>query len=579
MSLAFAALTGTGCTATANGKKQLPADVETLVAQWSATVTLKSGTTEKKTGSATTTRAKLSAGAWDIKELPVSDEFDLDVYGCSKDKKLVYAGRNNGLKIQEGTSQPAHIFLAPTGKLACTGSPTGQAKVSVARSLAGAAVLASGDAVVAGGVVNWKSSSGEGEGSQAIDYYDVRLGHFRPGPNLSVPRVLPHVHAIGKEGKPQVLVVGGALAVRRISSDGSKYVLQTLVPDKVETATPSVKAELVDLTPGASATKALSAAVDVGVGAYVLSSSIRLDKAILFVGGVSEAGQAMDKATRLNNPEDIVAGGTGKTDSFKLNALRVRPALLSFSDGTVVIWGGALLPGGKAPTADAVGELLLLATGTLVSEKLAITGNPALVDDPNLSTIAPLVVPVARTADVLTFLVAGGMPVKSPTNALAAPTYLVTVTKSSKTAELRSVSLPGDLKLKAGLFGVGIALDGRRALVGGGLVSLAANPEVISLCPKASPNSSEDCVMSDAWVVRVPDVLAGLDAPTPLELLHTLSFDGPRFGMATASLPLGALLAGGQSSTRSGDTAAVLDDLGSVLTVIPALGDAAAICK
>ena len=575
MSITFAALASTYCTATTNGKKQLPADVETLVAQWTATIVGKTGTTEKKTGTARIARAKLASGAWDIKELPFSDQFDLDVYGCDKDKKLTFAGRNSGLKITEGTAAPAHIFLAPTGKLACTGSPTGEAELSAPRSMAGTAVLASGDAVVAGGVATWDKVTGEGKGSQTIDYYDARQGHFRVGPSLSVPRVLPHVHAISKEDKALVLVVGGALAIKRVSADGSKYVLSTLVPDKIETATPSVKAELVDLTSGSAATKALTSDVDVGVGAYVLSSSIRLDKAILFVGGVSEQGQAMDKATRLNNPEDIAAGGTGKTDSVKLNALRIRPALLSFSDGTVVIWGGALLPGGKPPTSDAVGELL--AAGPPVSEKLMVTGNTALVDDPNLSTIGPTVVPVARTADVLTFLVVGGMPVKNPTNALAAPTYLVTVTKSSKTAELRAVSLPGDLKLKAGLFGVGVPLDGRRALVGGGFVSLSANADVAALCPKAAP--TEDCVMSDAWVVRVPETLAPTDTPTALELLHSLSFDSPRFGIATAALPLGALLAGGQLSTRSGDTAEVLVSLSAVLTVPPPSADPAAICK
>ena len=570
-SLWFAPLTGTGCTATTNGKKQIPPEVDNLVAVWTAT--LADG--GKKTGTARTPSAKIGQGSWEIKGIPAAPELDLDVYACSKDKKLVFAGRNTGLKVTEGPSRPVPLFLAPTDKLACTGSATGSAKLTVGRSLASSAVLISGDAVIVGGLSAWNKTAGSGTGSDAVDVYDARLGHFVAGPKLSAARILPHVHAISKEAdKPQLLVVGGALSVmRKAASD--KFVISTLVPEKIDGATPATKAELLDLTPGKAATKVLDK-VDVGVGAYVLSSSIRLDKAVLFVGGVSETGQVMDKATRLGNPEEIAIGGTGKSDSVKLNAARVRPALLSFTDGTAVIWGGAVLPGNKPPLADAMGELL--AADTPVSEKLAVTGPAALVDDPNLSTIAPVVVPIARTADVLTFLVAGGMPVKTPLTALAAPTYLVTVTKSSKTAELRQVTLPGGLTLRAGLFGVGIALEGRRALLGGGLIALTVSPDVAALCAAADAQK-DDCALDTAWMVRVPDVMPAGDSAVQLELLATLSLGGPRIGVAAAPLPLGALLAGGQASTRSGDTADVLDDVGEVLTVTPPTLDIATICQ
>ncbi len=572
-SIWFAALTGDGCTATSNGKKQIPADVDTLVAQWTAN--LANG--DKKTGTARIAGAKVGAGAWEIKGIPVTGQLDLDVFGCSKDKKLVYAGRNNGVQVQEGASpQPVRIFLAPADKLACTGSPFGSPKLSVARALAGTAALTNGDAVVVGGLGTWDKLAGSGNGIDAVDYYDARQGHFVAGPKLSSARILPHVHAISQDGKqPQLLVVGGAVSVKRYSAN-SPFVLDILVPEKLDGAAPSIKAELLDLTAGKASTKGLDPTkVDVGVGANILSSAIRLGTAILYVGGVSETGQIMDKATRLGNPEEILTGGTGKSDSVKLNAARVRPALLSFADDTAVIWGGAVLANGKAAAADAMGELL--EAGTPVSVKLKVTGPASLVDDPNLSTVAPVVVPVSRTADVLTFVVAGGVPIESAQTAVAAPSYLVTVTRSTQTAELRPVTVGGD-KLRAGLFGIGLGLDGRRLLMGGGLVAMSATADVQPLCEKADPNTA-DCVIDSAWVVKVPATLAPGDSPVALELVTKLGLGGSRLGVAVAPTPLGALLAGGLASTRTGDTAAVIDDVGQVLTVTPPAADAAIICK
>lgn len=572
----FAPLTGAGCTATSNGKKQIPADVETLVAQWSA----KLAGGDKKTGTARIAGAKVGAGAWEIKGLPVTSQFDLDVYGCSKDKKLLYAGRNHGVQVVEGaTPQPVRIFLAPTSKLACAGSPFGSPKLGVARALAGTAALTNGDAVIAGGLGAWDALGGTGTGSDAVDYYDARQGHFATSPTppkLSKPRILPHIHAVSQDGKqPQLLVVGGATAARRYSAN-SPFVLDILVPEKVDGAAPVIKAELLDLTPGSASTKALDPTkVDVGVGANILSSSIRLDTAILYVGGISETGQVMDKATRLSNPEEILASGTAKSDSVKLNAARVRPALLSFADGAAVLWGGAVLANGKAAGADAMGELL--EAGTPVSVKLQVTGPAALIDDPSLSTVAPVVVPVSRTGDVLTFVVTGGVPVDAATSAVSAPSYLVTVTRSSKSAELRPVTVGGE-KLRTGLFGMGLALDGRRLLLGGGLIAMSAAVDVQALCPKADPDK-DDCVLDSAWVLQVPDALPAGDGPVPLTLLATLGLGGSRLGVAVAPTPLGALLSGGMASTRTGDTAAVLDDVGQVLTLPPAAVDAATVCN
>jgi hypothetical protein len=63
-----------------------------------------------------------------------------------------------------------------------------------------------------------------------------------------------------------------------------------------------------------------------------------------------------------------------------------------------------------------------------------------------------------------------------------------------------------------------------------------------------------------------------------LEVLSEIPLGGPRFGVAAVPLGLGALLAGGQVSTRSVG-AEVLDDVGEVLTLTPAALDPAVICN
>lgn len=568
MALWFAPLATTGCQNTTNGQKQLPADIQTVVAQWTAHLDGPSGP-QQKTGKAKVERAKLTQGAWEIKGLPATAALDLQVFGCTKDKKIAYLGRNDGIKVVDGTTQSVRLFLAPSDKLACTGSPTGAAKLGSPRSLAGSVALSNGDAAVVGGLGSWDAGFGSGEAAATVDIYDARLGHFRQSGKLAVARVQPHVHEVIKDGASSLLVVGGALKLQR-SGDESKFAVKLLMPNSIPDALPSAKAELIDLggaTPGNRQSKA-----DVGVGANLFSSSIRLAKSILFAGGVGDNGQILDKATRLNALEDVAAGGTGTASSFQLNAARIRPAMLSFEDGSVVLWGGAVNPDKSAPKAEAMGELVQPESS--VSEKLAITGPAALLDDPHLSTVGPVVVPLSRSADVLTFLVSGGVTVQSKLSAKDALTYVVTVNRTAKTAHLQPVSLSGDAKVRAGYAGIGVALDGRRALLGGGLVAAS---QLTAVCPDGGP--SDDCALASAWVLRAPETLPSGDAPVVLEVLSEISLGGPRFGVAAVPLGLGALLAGGQVSTRSGSGAEVLDDVGEVLTLTPAALDPAAVCN
>lgn len=567
MALWFAPLATSGCVNTTNGQKQLPLDIQTVVAQWSAQVEGPTGS-QQKTGKSKIERSKLTQGAWEIKGLPATSALDLQVFGCTKDKKVAYLGRNDGVKVVGGTTQSVRLFLAPSDKLACTGSPTGAAKLGSPRSLAGSVALSSGDAAVVGGMGSWDAGFGSGEAAATVDLYDARLGHFRQSGKLAVARIQPHVHEVIKDGVSSLLVVGGALKLQR-SGDETKFAVKLLMPSSIADALPSAKAELIDLvgaTPGNRQSKA-----DVGEGANLFSSSIRLAKSILFVGGVGDNGQIRDKATRLNALEDVAAGGSGTANTFQLNAARIRPALLSFEDGSVVVWGGAVNPDKTAPKAEAMGELVQAESS--VSEKLTLTGAASLLGDANLSTVGPVVVPLARTADVLTFLVSGGVTVQSKLSAKDALTYVVTVNRTAKTAHLQTVSWGGEAKVRAGYAGIGVALDGRRVLLGGGLVAAS---QLTAVCPDGGP--SDDCALASAWVLRAPETLPAGEEPVVLEVLSEIPLGGPRFGVAAVPLGLGALLAGGQVSTRSVG-AEVLDDVGEVLTLTPAALDPAVICN
>lgn len=546
----FAPLTGTGCGPTSNGQSKVPDDVSGLAVTWTAA--LKTTTGETQTGTVRGSRGDAKGGVWQIKDIPVSDDVDIEVYGCSADKKISYVGHHRDLKVEEAKDTTARIFLAPVGKLACTGSPTGAAKLQAPRSLAGTAVLPGGDVAVVGGLGDWSSSGGGGTATNAIDVYDYRNGHFRKGPTIVSARLLPHVHAVGAGTK---LLVAGGLTEVRLSS---KLALSLpLVPDKIEAALPTALAEVVDASQGESA-KGEESDADIGVGKWPFSSSIHLEKDIVFVGGVDGTGTVVDQATRLSGLDDVAAGKPGLSASIKLNAARLRPALLRFPDDTVLVWGGA-------KTAAGMGELI----GPQASggEALTVTGPDSLLKDKNLPTMAPVAVSISGTGDVLTFLVAGGVPYEVGDSAELAPTYAVVVTKSAKTAELKPVTISGGT-LRAGLYTAGVQLPSRQLLLAGGLVAPYPVPAVC--------NNPDECLLDTFTVLAPPADLTA--AELALTVVSSGSLGGGRFGLVAAPLPAGALLAGGQASVRKGDTAEALDDVGEVMTFPPADLDVAKIC-
>lgn len=567
LGLWFAALADGTCAATANGTKQVPAGVETLVAHWTAYVQ-EAGVLVKKTGTAKSSRAQAAEGRWEIKSIPVTQQLEVSIFGCQADKKLAYVGHTDKVAIADGKKQTAHVFLSPVDGLGCVGSPTGAAKLLAPRAMTGSAVLPNGDVVIAGGLGTWDSSQAKGVAGTGVDYYDQRQGHFRQGWNahLGVGRILPHVLPLGADNA-HVLVVGGVLNAKRIGD--AKLAMPLLGPELLKESLPATKAELllVGDQPSTTASK-----VDPGVGTAVLSSAVSTGKSILFVGGQQQGGQVMDVATRLRNLEDVAAGGSGTTEgNIKLNVPRLRPALLTFpGEETVLVWGG-MVPAAGAPDNSKMGELVL---DNNQAQSLKITGSAGLLTDASLNAIAPSVAYVQRATGVVTFLVTGGVHADTLGGAKTL-TYLVKVDKTAGTAELHPVKLPDASALRTGLFGVATPLDGRRVLLGGGLMSVTE--KVAGVCDAAA--AGEDCQVSSAWIIRVPTDLGAGDTPAALELLGTQTLSVAKFGMTAAPLPLGVLLAGGQKSTTKGTDAETLSDAAAVLTVSPADEDALTVCQ
>lgn len=577
VTLTFAPLSDGNCTATTNGTKQVPDGIASLVALWTAEVQDGSGAVVLKSGKAKASKAEAAGGKWEVKDIPATSSLAVQVYGCSAAQQVVYGGARDRVQIEAGKPQNAHIFLAPIEGLGCTGSPTGAAKLSVARSLAASAVLPNGDVLVAGGMAAWNGGTAKGEGSVALDVYESREGHFRPltaggkALQLSVGRIGPHVLPLAAGTGTQALVVGGTLSAKRIGDANLKLPLFSPASIK-DGAVPALEAELVDV---GSQPSVKAAAVKTGVGTALWSSALATGTSLVFAGGQSATGQVLDTATRVRELADVAQGGSGKTDPpIKLNVPRLKPVLLSFpSDGTVLVWGGAV-PASGAADAKLMGELL---SDTNQSQPLTVDGDAGLLADANLSTVGAVATYVERTAGSLTVLVAGGVPVAELGKGLGtdkAPAYLLTVNKATLTATVRKVQLPDAAPLRSGLFGMAVPLDDRRVLVGGGVVS--AVDALGGLC--GDSGGATECVLPQAWVVRVPVATAGDTAPLTLELLRTVDLSGMRFGMAVAPLPLGALIAGGQASAFQGVDGETLRDSGTVLT-LPAAGvDPAGIC-
>jgi hypothetical protein len=561
--MVFAALSD--CTKTLNGSRKVPDNIATLVLKW---------TSEADSGTATTARSAIAQGQWLVK-LPTTKSLDIELYGCSADHKVVWRGRANGLEVEEQKeSKPARVFLvpvAPDGEavLACAGGDSGVGALQIGRSLAGGAVLATGDVAVVGGIKDWNSAGLLGAGGTSTDVFDYRLGAFRKGPELAAPRILPHVHAIGTT---QVLVAGG------LSSVASKSTLAGLptflmAPENLATALPSVAAEVVDLA--ASAGQGVPSPADIGVGALAYSSSLHLGTELLFAGGVElgpdQKAQAVAKATRLSNLQDLIphgdplAPGPGVSKTFPLLVARARPAMLRFRDGPALIWGGA-----ASKKASDMGEII--AADATVSELLTVTGDTTLLGNDgktpvgdNLATVGAATAVLSSTPDQLVFLVVGGVPLASPVKAVDAPTYIVVATLSTKTAELKRVVLSNGGALRGGLGTMAVSLPDGQVLVAGGLIDLKQVP---GLC-----DNQQECILKNYVLFAPPTSTA--EASVTLGVLAAGDLPAARFGMVGLPLPAALLIAGGQSSVIG--SAVVLDAGGRLMTVAPAT--ASAICK
>jgi hypothetical protein len=549
LELWFASLTSQGCAATTNGQGVVPATVTTLA----AVLTRPDQTQETFKVSKSTVQGK---GSWLLTGLPIGQDIDLELFGCDASHKVVYSGRTNDVAVVDQAETVARVFLAPVAQLACTGGPGGSATLKGARSLAGAAALFDGQAVVAGGIKEWSSADKSGTASSDVDVYDYRLGAFRPAPSLLVGRIQPHVHALPPlTADPtirRVLVAGGVTSVKLFGSTALPSPL--MAPGKVDEALPPFAAEVVELSDAGQSTQSTA---DIGVGARPLSSSIHLGSEILFAGGVDDAGAPLAQASRLPNLTDVAAGIAVQSVGVTLAAARARPALLKFPDGTVVVWGG----NASKAVAD-LGEVLEPAGTT--GKALTITGDAAILTDANLATIGPVAVVLASSADTLAFLVAGGLPYAQPIRSENAPTYVVVVSRASKSAEIKPVDLGGSV-LRAGLGTVAIRLPSGHILFAGGLVAPMDVPDVCS--------TVGECIL-DTFTLIEPSV--DVTAATVVLTVTTGSLGQPSFGMAAAPLPTGALLAGGQLSVSTEDD--VLDAVGQVFVTGPSAERQAVLC-
>lgn len=544
LSLQFASLSAGGCEEHPNGTGNIPADVTTLAAVIEIGNTVSDPQRIAVSG--------LDSGRWVIGPLPVSESADVVVYGCDATGSVIYEGRSNHSPIPDQAEATVRMFLVPVGKFACTGSKAinaaqGQSNhLSAARSFAAIATLPGGDAVVTGGVGDWEGDTKKGVGSLDTDVYRHDGGHFRRGPALLEKRVWHHAIALDS-GK--VLVVGGVTSVAAQGALPSPL----MAPTDIAVALPKTKAEILNVIPGATGTyEATKAAdnVDVGVGAHFMSSAVKVGDSVVFAGGIETNGTAVDKATRLSGLAAIAGGAAGTTQSIDLGLRRIRPALLAFSDGTIVVWGGS-----TEGTNDAAELGEIIAPGGDVSAPVKITGGPkTLFDDSMLGTFGPAAAVLKSSTDQLIFVVAGGMPRLAPNNATAVPSYLVVLNKDG-TAQLKHLDLGGQ-KLHAGL-GAGTAtLLSGQALFAGGLIGLSG----VAPCDA----SASECLLSSATLLEPPTTT---DGDTVTLSAKAVDLGGKRAGIAIANLPAGVLLAGGQSSAVTGSHSGVdaLDPTGRVL--------------
>lgn len=565
LSLRFAALDG-GCQPTTNGTNAVPEAIDTLV------VIMQAAGEEPRTVRAS--RASVAqTGSWLIKGIPVTEDLDIKVYGCDAAGEVTYAGQSNDARIESQQESTLRAFLLPVNKVVCTGDdgldngsgartagnvPAAAAGLPKAAALAQSAAMASGDVLVAGGIGEWSADKKQGVATRETAVYDHRTGHFRRGPLMRESRVWHSVIAVDAH---HVLVAGGVGNVDAIGST-SGVTTPVLVPNDISKALAKEKAELIDVRLDENGQPKLSAAsaVDVGAGANLLSSAIRVGEEIVYVGGVDAAGAAVTDATRVTGLTDIAAGKAGTTTAVQMAVARVSPGLVALDDGRVLIWGGSV--NGKA---DDMGEVLN--PGSDKTLKLKISGDADLLKSTTLTTAGPAVALLSQNTTQAVLLVAGGMPFSSPLSASDAPTYLVVFNRASGEAVIKPATVAGK-PVHGGLGTVLTRTPSGQVVMAGGLVALSAQ------APCAA--TAAECLLSQVLLIDPPTDVSAATVDLTAEV--TLDLGGGQFGISAAPLPMGVLLAGGQSAVVAKVTspASALTTTSRVL--VPSPADAATIC-
>ncbi len=520
--------------------------------------------TELDTGKGATasiTAAEVAAnGTWNVGVLPVSQQLQLQVYGCTVDNRAVWYGKGSDFAVKQGEDTTAQIFLTQPGKLDCVGRAGSGGSLQTSRAFAGGATLASGNAIIAGGAASLDGKSATA--SPATDIYDYRLGQWRPGPPLHAARIWPQVLPLDRT---HVLVVGG---VPHLAQTQTSLPIVLFSPDDVsKSAQPTPVAEVIDIQ--TDPTTAVAIGANFGSGALPLSRATVAGDGVVFIGGLDQTGQGVTTGARVRGLAGI-ASGTGTLEPLTLATARVQPAVLSYADGTVVVWGGQ-------STGNAANFGEIIAPGSASGARLQVSGAPILAD-PNAQTLGAAAVVLSEQADILTFFVTGGIPANTGW-ATDTPSYVVAVDRKQGTAACTRVSLPGGAPLPGGLGIAATRLDGGYILLSGGLLSLgklaaAADPQ--GLC-QTDDQVKHGCVVSGFTLLQpIIDPLATTVTPVVFDTLSPL---GPHFGQVALPLPVGALLAGGMMSVSMPASATdTFDSAAQIVTAPLSLADGQAAC-
>ncbi len=564
MAIVFAAEQGkSGCLATQNGTGNLPSGVpdpiDRLTLKWSEADTGKSAT-------ASISAAEIASnGTWNVGVLPVSSQLQLQVYACTADGRVLWYGKGSDFVVKQGEDTTAQVFMTPPGKLACMGSNHSGGSLQTPRGFSGGVLLATGTAIVVGGADKWDGTPPLAKASNATDLYNYKLGTWRAGPQLKAPRIWPLVLPLDAT---HVLVAGGSALLTEIDAKQPKLPQFLFAPEDVSAADPPSEV-LEILADSATSTPAVT---DIGTGARPSGAATVAGDAIVFAGGLAADRTPSATGARVRGLAAIAANATvGTPEALSLAAARVQPNLLSYADGTVVVWGGQV--SGKA--AD-FGELIS-ANATTGSPLNAVGSD--IVDDPNAQVLGAAAVVLSEQGDLLTFFVTGGILVHSGW-ATGTPSYLVVVDRAAKSATCYKLPTALDTVLHDGTVqphstalpgGIGVAvarLDGGYLLVSGGLLSLGpiSQGDPLQLCQ--DPTQTQNGCMVNDFVLLEPPVLTGAQASVRAFKVDALSPIGPHFGQIALPLPVGALLTGGMQSVSlpASATLPTFDGLGQLIS-------------